>query len=129
MLFLSVPLTPLRTDGISIPSKISAAKNPLIKDIQKKVAEVNQSKEMEVEYMTLLQRDRENIELGREEGLAEGLKQGLDRGLEQGLQKGTNQTTEILKLHLKGTPEALIASSLNLDTDYVRQIIHNFEKD
>lgn len=117
MLFLSVPLTPLRTDGISIPSKISAAKNPLIKDIQKKVAEVKQSKEMEVEYMTLLQRDRENIELGREEGLAEGLKQGA------------NQTTEILKLHLKGTPEALIASSLNLDTDYVRQIIHNFEKD
>lgn len=75
--------------------------------------------------MTLLQRDRENIELGREEGLAEG----LERGLEQGLQKGTNQTTKILKLHLKETPEALIASSLNLDTDYIRQIIHNFEKD
>lgn len=27
-----------------------------------------QKYEMEVEYMTLLQRDRENIELGREEG-------------------------------------------------------------
>ncbi len=97
------------------------AKNPLIRDIQKRVTEVKQNKEMEVEYMTLLQRDRENIELGREEGLAEG----LERGLEQ----GTNQTTKILKLHLKGTSEVSIASALNLDTDYVRQIIHDFEKD
>ena len=97
------------------------AKNPLIRDIQKRVTEVKQNKEMEVEYMTLLQRDRENIELGREEGLAEG----LERGLEQ----GTNQTTKILKFHLKGTSEVSIASALNLDTDYVRQIIHDFEKD
>lgn len=42
------------------------SKSPLIKEIHRKVAEVKQSKEMEVEYMTLLQRDRENIELGRE---------------------------------------------------------------
>ena len=46
----------------------SQAKNPLIREIQKKVTEVKQNKEMEVEYMTLLQRDKENIELGREEG-------------------------------------------------------------
>ena len=44
------------------------ARSPLIKEIHKKVTEVKESKEMEVEYMTLLQRDRENIELGREEG-------------------------------------------------------------
>ncbi len=44
------------------------ARSPLIKEIHKKVIEVKESKEMEVEYMTLLQRDRENIELGREEG-------------------------------------------------------------
>ena len=97
------------------------AKNPLIRDIQKRVTEVKQNKEMEVEYMTLLQRDRENIELGREEGLAEG----LERGLEQ----GTNQTTKILKFHLKGTSEVSIASALNLDDNYIRQIIHDFEND
>jgi hypothetical protein len=34
--------------------------------------EVKRSKEMEVEYMTLLQRDRENVELGRAEGEIEG---------------------------------------------------------
>ena len=44
------------------------ARSPLIREIHKKVTEVKESKEMEVEYMTLLQRDRENIELGREEG-------------------------------------------------------------
>ena len=48
------------------------ARSPLIKEIHKKVIEVKESKEMEVEYMTLLQRDRENIELGREEGREEG---------------------------------------------------------
>jgi hypothetical protein len=47
---------------------VSQARSPLIKEIHKKVIEVKESKEMEVEYMTLLQRDRENIELGREEG-------------------------------------------------------------
>lgn len=44
------------------------ALSPLIREIHKRVIEVKESKEMEVEYMTLLQRDRENIELGREEG-------------------------------------------------------------
>lgn len=44
------------------------AASPLIKEIHKKVTEVKQSKELEVEYMTLFQRDRENIEQGREEG-------------------------------------------------------------
>lgn len=55
------------------------AKSPLIKEIHKRVVEVKESREMEVEYMTLLQRDRENIELGREEGREEGLEEGSNR--------------------------------------------------
>ncbi len=97
----------------------SQANNPLVKDLQKKVDEVKQSKEMEVEYMTLLQRDRENIELGRE--------QGLEQGLEQGYQQATAWTTDILKLYVKGVPTDIIASRLQLDMDYVAQVIHNFE--
>lgn len=50
------------------------AVSPLIKEIHQRVTEIKQNKEMEVEYMTLLQRDRENIELGREEGREEGSK-------------------------------------------------------
>lgn len=51
------------------------ASSPLVKEIHKKVTEVKESKEMEVEYMTLLQRDRENIEQGREQGREEGAKE------------------------------------------------------
>lgn len=36
--------------------------------------------------MTLLMRDRENREVGRQEGLKEGLKEGLEKGLERGEQ-------------------------------------------
>ncbi len=91
----------------------SQAQNPLIKDIQKKGGEVKQSKEMEVEYMTLLQRDRENIELGREEGR----------------EQGTALTTKILKLYTRGIQIKAIASSLDLDIGYVKQIIQDFEND
>ncbi len=101
------------------------AKNPLIKDIQRKVIQVKQSKEMEVEYMTLFQRDRENREEGREEGLAEGLRQGRAQGREEGIE----ESLQILKLHLKGMSEPMIASALNLDDNYIRQIIHDFEND
>ena len=74
-----------------------------------KVTEVKQSKEMEVEYMTLLQRDRENIEMGREEGAM--------------------QAAKIIRLHSKGYNLEDIAASLNLDFSYVKDIIDNYEKD
>ena len=57
----------------------SQAKSPLIKEIHKKVTEIKHSEELEAEYMTLLQRDRENREIGREEGRAEGLVEGTQR--------------------------------------------------
>lgn len=44
------------------------AKSSLVKKIHQRVIYVKQSKEMEAEYMTLLQRDRENIEQGIEQG-------------------------------------------------------------
>ena len=56
------------------------ATSPLVKEIHKKVTEIKNNKEMEVEYMTLMQRDREKYEEGREEGLEEGLKKGLKEG-------------------------------------------------
>lgn len=44
------------------------AKSPLVKKIHQRVTAVKQNKEMEAEYMTLMQRDRENIEQGIEQG-------------------------------------------------------------
>lgn len=60
------------------------SKSPLIKEIHKKVAEVKQSKEMEVEYMTLLQRDREKQE------------------------EGAFLATKIIKLYMKGQSVKLL---------------------
>ena len=38
--------------------------------------------------MTLLMRDQENIDKGREQGLEEGRKDGLQEGLKQGIEQG-----------------------------------------
>ncbi|MFR9162698.1 MAG: hypothetical protein ACLVK1_02630 [Lachnospiraceae bacterium] len=38
--------------------------------------------------MTLLMRDQENIDKGREQGLEEGRKEGLQEGLKQGIEQG-----------------------------------------
>ena len=81
-------------------------KSPLIRQIHRKVIEVKQNPKMEVEYMTLMQRDRENIELGREEGI----KMALD----------------IIRLHLDGKADQEIAAMLRLRTDYVRQVLENY---
>ncbi len=83
----------------------SRARSPLIKEIHKKVIEVKESKEMEVEYMTLLQRDRENLELG------------------------TTLATKIIKLYHKGISNEDIASSLQLDLEYVNSVISDYEND
>ena len=61
--------------------------------------------------MTLMQRDRENIELGREEGRQEGVKMALD----------------IIRLHLDGKTDQEIAAILSLRTDYVRQFLVDYE--
>lgn len=89
----------------------ASANNRLIKDIQKKVEAVKDSKEMEVEYMTLFQRDRENRELGRELGREEGYE----------------SSTKILKLYNKGIDKKEISSELNLDLALVEKIIRNYE--
>ena len=46
----------------------------LVQKIHNKVEHVKQSPEMEVEYMTLLERDREKKEEGMEEGIKKGIK-------------------------------------------------------
>jgi len=63
--------------------------------------------------MTLLQRDRENIELGREEGR----------------QQGTLLATKIIKLYNKGMNNKDITDSLQLDLEYVNSVISDYEND
>ena len=81
----------------------------LIREIQQRVNEIKQSKEMEAEYMTLLMRDRENLEQGRAEGAL--------------------LATKIIRLYTKGKSFAEIAASLDLSLDYVQDTIAKFEND
>ncbi len=91
------------------------AKSPLIRQIHRKVVEVKHNPKMEVEYMTLMQRDRENIELGREEGF------------QKGQQAGVKIAFDIIRLYQSGKEAAEIAGQLGLETDYVRQILEDYE--
>lgn len=59
--------------------------------------------------MTLLQRDRENIELGREEGAALAAK--------------------IIRFYTKGRSFADIAEVLHVDSAYVESVIDKYEKE
>lgn len=59
----------------------------------------------EVEYMTLLQRDREKRK------------------------EGSICATKVLKLHNKGMNNESISSSLQLDLEYVNSVISDYEND
>lgn len=75
----------------------------LVKDIHKKVIEVKQNNEMEVEYMTLLQRDRENIEIGTEKMAALTkilLKENRSEDLERALEDPEYRTTLFIKYQI-----------------------------
>ncbi len=61
------------------------------------VALAKQNKEWRREYMTLLMRDQENIDKGREQGLEEGRKEGLQEGLKQGIEQGEGRITELMQ--------------------------------
>ncbi len=66
--------------------------------LSREVYKARNREEWRVEYMTLLQRDREKFAEGREEGLAEGLAQGIAQGNTTmknaitNLMKSTNKT-------------------------------------
>ncbi len=59
----------------------------------------------EIEYMTLMQRDREKRK------------------------EGSISATKILKLYNKGMNNESIASSLQLDLEYVNSVISDYEND
>lgn len=88
------------------------ARSPLIRLIHKKVLEVKASEEMEVEFMTLAQRDRENIEIGREEGREEG----------------RTLTFKIIELYGTGLSVDAIADKLELKADFVAETIQAYER-
>ena len=63
---------------------VAHTKSNLVKTIHEKVIAVKQDQKMEVEYMTLLERDCLKFEEGMEKGIEQGLEKGIEQGIEQG---------------------------------------------
>ena len=79
------------------------AKGTLVKHIHKRVLDVKKDKKVEVEFMTLLERDREKIEEGREEGI--------------------NLTKKVFKLHADKYTIEEIAKKCEITVDEVKKIL------
>jgi predicted transposase/invertase (TIGR01784 family) len=95
----------------STDEKAKSAKGALVKNIHKRVQYVKNDISVEVEFMTLLERDREKIEEGREEGIEEGIKEGIK--------------LLILKQYNKGLSVEYIADINEIDIQFVKEVVKN----
>ena len=59
--------------------------DPFIKELEKALEAAKKNRKWRHEYMTLLMRDRENLEKGMEQGMEKGMEQGMEKGMEQGI--------------------------------------------
>ena len=86
------------TDGA-----VKCAKGNLVKNIHEKVKKVKNDISLEVEFMTLLERDREKIEEGKEEKALEIAKEMLKDGepIEKIIKYSKLSENEILELKKK----------------------------
>lgn len=83
----------------------------LVKHIHKKVKEVKNNEKVEVEYMTLLERDREKIE------------EGIEKGIEQGIEIGkADLLIKQLSKRFKELPESYIEKIKLLSEDKLEEI-------
>ena len=87
------------------------AKGTLVKNIHKKVIEVKNNRNIEVELMTLLERDREKIE------------EGIEKGRQEGRQEGIEIAKKVFKLLSSGESIINIAKICKISEEKVRDII------
>ena len=86
---------------------VKNSKGNLVKHIHERVEEVKNDESMEVEFMTLLERDREKIEEGREEGREEGIL----------------LTKKVFRLSTEGYTISEIAKECNISENNVKKIL------
>lgn len=92
-----------------------STKGTLVKHIHEKVIEVKKDKNVEVEFMTLLERDREKIE--------EGMQKGIGKGIQKGMQEATKKTAiNLLKM---GMTEEIISQATGLSIEQIKEIARN----
>lgn len=95
----------------------------LVKVVHKRVMEVKESKELEVEYMTLMQREREIGEKEREKGRKEGRKQGRKQGRKEGEARGAR----MLQLRYMGKSYEEIAKIMKANVREVSSFLKEYE--
>ena len=59
----------------------TVTEDPFVQELEEAVTEARKNRKWRHEYMTLLMRDQDNLEKGREEGLKLGREQGLEQGI------------------------------------------------
>ena len=94
------------------------AENSYVQKLENAVREAKQNREWRHEYMTLLMRDLENLEKGREEGRKEGIKEGK---IQQA--KDTALTLKNMGLSIEQ-----IATAVKTNIDTVSQWFSSHEK-
>jgi len=102
------------------------SQNRLLTDIQKKVDAIKSSKETEVEYMTLLERDNTILPFRLSSNHVEYMTL-LERDREN-RELGSILTLNIIKLYNKGMDRKQIAKELHIDIEIVDKIINNYEE-
>ena len=90
---------------------VESTKGTLAKHIHKRVIEIKKDKNVEVEFMTLLERDREKIEEGRQEGR------------QQGRQEGIELTKKVFKLHASKYSIEEIAKKCEISKEKLMKIL------
>ena len=59
----------------------TVTEDPFVQELEEAVTEARKNRKWRHEYMTLLMRDQDNLEKGREEGLKLGREQGREQGI------------------------------------------------
>ena len=95
---------------------VKNSKGNLVKNIHKKVEQVKNDKLMEVEFMTLLERDREKIE----EGIEKGIQEGIKKGLKEGIEKKAKETA--IKAINMGMDNGVVAELTGLKEEEINEI-------
>ena len=89
--------------------------DPFVDELEEAVKNARKNREWRHEYMTLLMRDQENIEIGREEGMEIGTAKGIiETGLDFGLSEG-----ELLKR---------LQDKLNITFESAQEYLEKFGK-
>lgn len=89
----------------------NGVKSELVKTIHEKVNHLKNDKSLEVEYMTLYERDKEKFQ----EGLVQGIEQGIEQGVEQTKLENAKALLDVLE-------DEVIAKKIGLSLEVVKKL-------